>query len=129
MKSHLVVGEINFEFLVVRPFSHPAMDSALGRTFSKSTRVIGHRGSGANNSNSGLFRRSHIKENTILSFVTAGTLGMWPVIFFLIFFFPSSFSLSRVVSLYPRPYHSLLLLSFSLCVPPPLPSSLSIAEL
>lgn len=38
---------VSFEFLVIRPFIHDNMKSVLGRCFSKSTKLIGHRGAGA----------------------------------------------------------------------------------
>lgn len=38
--------------------------------------VIGHRGGGAEaSSKTGKYHRSHIRENTLLSFVTAASLG------------------------------------------------------
>jgi glycerophosphodiester phosphodiesterase len=70
------VGEISVEYVLLRPFPHPIVNSALGKTFALSTRVIGHRGAGAEqNAFSGLYRRSHISENTVLSFVAAAALG------------------------------------------------------
>jgi glycerophosphodiester phosphodiesterase len=77
MNSSLVpIGEICFEYLIILPFSHPNMSQALKHTFWKATTVIGHRGGGAEvNSKTGKYRRTHIKENTILSFRTAASLG------------------------------------------------------
>ncbi|XXQ38780.1 GP-PDE domain-containing protein [Plasmodiophora brassicae] len=72
------VGECSFEFLVIRPFIHDNMKSVLGRCFSKSTKLIGHRGAGATKYYSKQVqapRRLKTQENTILSFVTAATLG------------------------------------------------------
>eukprot|EP01113_Clastostelium_recurvatum_P033762 TRINITY_DN4500_c0_g1_i6.p1 TRINITY_DN4500_c0_g1~~TRINITY_DN4500_c0_g1_i6.p1 ORF type:complete len:1678 (-),score=371.58 TRINITY_DN4500_c0_g1_i6:18-4637(-) len=93
-----VIGELVFQYVVVKPFVHKNL--TLGSTYWKTTLLIGHRGagkdrilravvqfdlillfffpSGAENAqryNSGAFRRSHVKENTVLSFVTAASLG------------------------------------------------------
>lgn len=70
------IGEISFQYLIVKPFSHPNMSKVLKYTFWKSIAVIGHRGGGAEQySKIGKYRRSHIRENTILSFITAASLG------------------------------------------------------
>jgi len=75
-KSHEVVGDLSFEYILITPFQHRYINRALGRTYSKSIRVIGHRGAGSDSSaQTGAFRRSHIAENTILSFVTASASG------------------------------------------------------
>lgn len=69
-------GEIKFRYLVAVPFSHPNMSKSLKDTYWKSTVLIGHRGGGADSSSkSGKYHRTHIQENTILSFVTAASLG------------------------------------------------------
>lgn len=52
----------------------------MDRPFWKQTKVVGHRGAGANNAAdvadpAGLRRRTHVTENTLLSFVTAASLG------------------------------------------------------
>ncbi|EGG20050.1 hypothetical protein DFA_07167 [Cavenderia fasciculata] len=70
------IGELTFFPLVVSPFHHPRISDVLSNVFWKSTLLIGHRGGGAENARAvGRYRRTHIKENTILSFVTAASLG------------------------------------------------------
>jgi glycerophosphodiester phosphodiesterase len=62
----------------VKPFSHPNSSKSLKHTYWRSTAVIGHRGGGADKhtmDKTGKFHRTHITENTILSFVTAASLG------------------------------------------------------
>eukprot|EP01112_Ceratiomyxa_fruticulosa_P013024 TRINITY_DN3639_c0_g1_i1.p1 TRINITY_DN3639_c0_g1~~TRINITY_DN3639_c0_g1_i1.p1 ORF type:complete len:1340 (-),score=321.57 TRINITY_DN3639_c0_g1_i1:88-4107(-) len=74
--SQKVIGEITFQYVTLKPFLHKNI--SLGSTYWKTTLLIGHRGSGAENAQryqSGSFRRSHVKENTILSFITASSLG------------------------------------------------------
>ncbi|KAI9894892.1 MAG: Glycerophosphocholine phosphodiesterase [Vezdaea aestivalis] len=70
-----VIGTVNFNFLVITPFSHPNMRISEQRTYWKSlssTMVIGHRGLGKNI----LARKSlQLGENTIQSFVAAANLG------------------------------------------------------
>ncbi|KYQ90095.1 hypothetical protein DLAC_08680 [Tieghemostelium lacteum] len=74
--SFVTVGELTFFPLVILPFTHPKVSDVLSKTYWKSTLLIGHRGGGAENSRSvGKYKRTHIKENTILSFVTAASLG------------------------------------------------------
>eukprot|EP01133_Synstelium_polycarpum_P004303 gene4303-5026_t len=70
------IGEVTFFPLVVSPFTHARIADVLSSTYWKSTLLIGHRGGGAENARSvGKYKRTHIKENTILSFVTAASLG------------------------------------------------------
>jgi glycerophosphodiester phosphodiesterase len=70
------VGELSFNFIVVTPFAHPNLSKALEKTFWKATMVIGHRGGGADAAAKiGRVHRSHVQENTLLSFVTASSLG------------------------------------------------------
>ncbi|KAL0084112.1 hypothetical protein F4703DRAFT_1612562 [Phycomyces blakesleeanus] len=66
-------GSLGFEYFVVTPFSHPKMTVGDRYTYYKSvdTKVIGHRGSGMNRKGS----RLQVGENTVLSFVTAASLG------------------------------------------------------
>ncbi|KAI7861536.1 Glycerophosphoryl diester phosphodiesterase family-domain-containing protein [Spinellus fusiger] len=66
-------GSIGVEYFVVTPFSHPKMTVGDRYTYYKSldTKIIGHRGSGMNRKGS----RLQVGENTVLSFVTAASLG------------------------------------------------------
>ncbi|KAL8831834.1 MAG: hypothetical protein Q9170_005130 [Blastenia crenularia] len=70
-----VIGSVNFNFLIIRPFSHPNMTITENQTYWKSlssTMVIGHRGLGKNVA----ARRSlQLGENTIQSFIAAANLG------------------------------------------------------
>ncbi|KAF1810351.1 GDPD-domain-containing protein [Eremomyces bilateralis CBS 781.70] len=70
-----VIGQVNFNFLVVTPFSHPNMSITEGHTYWKTLTapmVIGHRGLGKNIA----ARKSlQLGENTIESFVAAANLG------------------------------------------------------
>jgi glycerophosphodiester phosphodiesterase len=67
-----VIGRVNFNFLVITPFSHPNMSISETQTFWKSPVVIGHRGLGKNvRSNKSL----QLGENTIPSFIAAAKLG------------------------------------------------------
>ncbi|KAI8067171.1 Glycerophosphoryl diester phosphodiesterase family-domain-containing protein [Gongronella butleri] len=67
------VGSLGFEYLVITPFQHPRMTVGDRYTYYKSldTKVIGHRGSGMNRKGS----RLQVGENTVLSFITAASLG------------------------------------------------------
>lgn len=75
------VGTLTLRYLVVRPWSPPRVDLEVQRPYWKRTRVWGRRGSGADNaivtmqSPTHRYRRTHIAENTLLSFVTAASLG------------------------------------------------------
>lgn len=71
-----VIGTVNFNFLVITPFSHPNMEITSQQTYWKklaaSTMVIGHRGLGKNiPSNLSL----QLGENTVPSFIAAANLG------------------------------------------------------
>lgn len=70
-----ILGNINFEYLCVKPFSHEAMNITRSDTYWKqlvSTRVIGHRGLGKNfNTRKSL----QLGENTVESFIAAASLG------------------------------------------------------
>ncbi|KAL0470746.1 glycerophosphocholine phosphodiesterase [Neurospora intermedia] len=70
-----VIGTVNFNFLVITPFSHPKMEVTSQQTYWKkldSTMVIGHRGLGKNVvANKSL----QLGENTIPSFIAAANLG------------------------------------------------------
>ncbi|KAI8384161.1 Glycerophosphoryl diester phosphodiesterase family-domain-containing protein [Blakeslea trispora] len=67
------IGSLGFEFLVITPFQHKNLRVGDRYTYYKSvdTQVIGHRGSGMNKKGSKL----QVGENTVLSFVTAASLG------------------------------------------------------
>jgi glycerophosphodiester phosphodiesterase len=70
-----VIGCVNFNFLIITPFSHPNMGITAKQTYWKelsSTMVIGHRGLGKNvTSNKSL----QLGENTLQSFIAAANLG------------------------------------------------------
>ena len=70
-----VIGSVQFNFLIITPFSHPNMGISEDQTYWKrmaSTMVIGHRGLGKNIAG----RRSlQLGENTIQSFIAAASLG------------------------------------------------------
>lgn len=70
-----VIGTVNFNFLIITPFSHPNMSITTKQTYWKevaSTMVIGHRGLGKNaTSNKSL----QLGENTLQSFIAAANLG------------------------------------------------------
>ena len=70
-----VIGSVNFNFLIVTPFSHPKMAITEDLTYWKSmssTMVIGHRGLGKNSAARGPLQ---LGENTIQSFIAAANLG------------------------------------------------------
>ncbi|KAI8634486.1 glycerophosphodiester phosphodiesterase GDE1 [Xylariaceae sp. FL1651] len=76
MGSNLeVVGAVNFNFLVITPFTHPNMEINSQQTYWKKlapTMLIGHRGLGKNF----LANKSlQLGENTISSFIAAANLG------------------------------------------------------
>ncbi|KAF4630518.1 hypothetical protein G7Y89_g7618 [Cudoniella acicularis] len=70
-----VIGCVNFNFLVITPFSHPNMGVTAKQTYWKeisSTMVIGHRGLGKNVTSN---RSLQLGENTLQSFIAASNLG------------------------------------------------------
>jgi glycerophosphodiester phosphodiesterase len=67
-----VIGCVNFNFLVITPFSHPNMSISETQTFWKSPVVIGHRGLGKNIRTA---KSLQLGENTIPSFIAAANLG------------------------------------------------------
>ncbi|KAF9179517.1 Glycerophosphocholine phosphodiesterase [Haplosporangium sp. Z 11] len=71
--SMAIIGRVRVEFTVVRPFKHENLKVGSKHTYWKSltTTVIGHRGLGMNRKVSNL----QVGENTLLSFVTAASLG------------------------------------------------------
>lgn len=70
------IGTVTFEYIVVNPFVHRNLKVGVRDTYWKSveTTVIGHRGSGANRVVQGM-ANLQLGENTVLSFVTAASLG------------------------------------------------------
>jgi glycerophosphodiester phosphodiesterase len=70
-----VIGVVNFNFLIIHPFSHPNMAITEQHTYWKKMagpQIIGHRGLGKNMAG----RRSlQLGENTIQSFIAAANLG------------------------------------------------------
>jgi glycerophosphodiester phosphodiesterase len=70
-----VIGTVNFNFLVITPFSHPNMEITSDQTYWRkmsSTMVIGHRGLGKN---VGSTKSLQLGENTVPSFIAAANLG------------------------------------------------------
>jgi glycerophosphodiester phosphodiesterase len=67
-----VIGRIVFEFLVIKPFKHNNLAVGSKHTYWTSTKVIGHRGSGMNRAET---PNLQIGENTLISFITAASLG------------------------------------------------------
>ncbi|TVY64324.1 Glycerophosphodiester phosphodiesterase GDE1 [Lachnellula suecica] len=70
-----VIGNVNFNFLIITPFSHPNMEITTKQTYWKevsNTMVIGHRGLGKNVSTN---RSLQLGENTLQSFIAAANLG------------------------------------------------------
>ncbi|KAG9245096.1 Glycerophosphoryl diester phosphodiesterase family-domain-containing protein [Calycina marina] len=70
-----IMGSINFNFLIITPFSHPNMGITTKHTYWKevsSTMVIGHRGLGKNSSSK---KSLQLGENTLQSFIAAANLG------------------------------------------------------
>ncbi|KAG2220854.1 hypothetical protein INT45_010916 [Circinella minor] len=67
------IGSLGFEYFVVTPFTHPKMTVGDRYMYYKSldTKIIGHRGSGMNKRAA----RLQVGENTVLSFITAASLG------------------------------------------------------
>ncbi|KAI1340013.1 glycerophosphodiester phosphodiesterase GDE1 [Xylariaceae sp. FL0016] len=70
-----VIGSVNFNFLVITPFTHPNMEVNSQQTYWRklsSTMVFGHRGLGKNF----LANKSlQLGENTVSSFIAAANLG------------------------------------------------------
>lgn len=70
-----IIGSVNFNFLIIKPFSHPNMAITTEHTYWKklaSTMVIGHRGLGKNTASQ---KSLQLGENTIQSFIAAANLG------------------------------------------------------
>ena len=69
------IGTVNFNFLIITPFSHPDLGVGAKQTYWKelsSTMVIGHRGLGKNLTTN---KSLQLGENTIQSFIAAANLG------------------------------------------------------
>lgn len=78
MTAPVPIGEVHCEYVVITPFVHPK--STLERTWRKfwtkrECLDIGHRGKGRSFASVEGQRRSIIKENTVVSFTTAGLAG------------------------------------------------------
>ncbi|KAI2610668.1 glycerophosphodiester phosphodiesterase GDE1 [Hypoxylon fragiforme] len=70
-----VIGAVNFNFLIITPFSHPKMEVNSQQTYWRkmsSTMVFGHRGLGKNFLDS---KSLQLGENTVSSFIAAANLG------------------------------------------------------
>ncbi|KAI0843943.1 glycerophosphodiester phosphodiesterase GDE1 [Daldinia vernicosa] len=70
-----VIGAVNFNFLIITPFSHPNMEINSHQTYWKklsSTMVFGHRGLGKNFLEN---KSLQLGENTVSSFIAAANLG------------------------------------------------------
>ncbi|KAI2632696.1 glycerophosphodiester phosphodiesterase GDE1 [Hypomontagnella submonticulosa] len=70
-----VIGAVNFNFLIITPFSHPNMEINSQQTYWKklsSTMVFGHRGLGKNFPGN---KSLQLGENTVSSFIAAANLG------------------------------------------------------
>jgi glycerophosphodiester phosphodiesterase len=70
-----VIGCVNFNFLIITPFSHPNMGITSKQTYWRemsSTMVIGHRGLGKNVASN---KSLQLGENTLQSFIAAANLG------------------------------------------------------
>ncbi|KAI0133424.1 glycerophosphodiester phosphodiesterase GDE1 [Hypoxylon sp. NC0597] len=70
-----VIGAVNFNFLIITPFSHPKMEVNSQQTYWKklsSTMVFGHRGLGKNFLEN---KSLQLGENTVSSFIAAANLG------------------------------------------------------
>ncbi|KAI9055724.1 hypothetical protein LZ554_000665 [Drepanopeziza brunnea f. sp. 'monogermtubi'] len=70
-----VIGTVNFNFLIIKPFFHPNMSITTKHTYWKevaSTMIIGHRGLGKNVTSN---RSLQLGENTLQSFIAATNLG------------------------------------------------------
>ncbi|KAL5393337.1 hypothetical protein DPSP01_000160 [Paraphaeosphaeria sporulosa] len=70
-----VIGSVNFNFIIITPFSHPNLSITEQHTYWKtveSTMVIGHRGLGKNTNTRDSLQ---LGENTISSFIAAANLG------------------------------------------------------
>ncbi|CAI2163526.1 15600_t:CDS:10 [Funneliformis geosporum] len=69
-----VIGRVIFEFLIVKPFKNENLAVGNKHTYRRSftTKVIGHRGFGMNRAGT---PNLQIGENTLISFITAASLG------------------------------------------------------
>ena len=74
------VATVSFSYLVITPFTHPnaVVDQRAYWVTKTATPLIGHRGAGAHKAAyvaSEAKHRTHVQENTLLSFATAASLG------------------------------------------------------
>ncbi|RIA99322.1 Glycerophosphoryl diester phosphodiesterase family-domain-containing protein [Glomus cerebriforme] len=67
-----VIGRVVFEFLIVKPFRHKNLAVGGRHTYWTTIKVIGHRGFGMNRVGT---LNLQIGENTLISFITAASLG------------------------------------------------------
>ncbi|KAI1374854.1 glycerophosphodiester phosphodiesterase GDE1 [Hypoxylon crocopeplum] len=70
-----IIGAVNFNFLIITPFSHSKMEVNSQQTYWKklsSTMVFGHRGLGKNFLEN---KSLQLGENTVSSFIAAANLG------------------------------------------------------
>jgi ankyrin repeat protein len=76
-QDNTIVGKVYFEVVVVRAYQHPKLSIDARKTYWKSvsTKIIGHRGLGANRPTTEANKRLQLSENTLLSFITAANLG------------------------------------------------------
>ena len=72
-----VIGSLTFHYSIITPFTHATLQLCTRKSFPAKPTLVGHRGSGAEGSRTQIAGspRSHIKENTLLSFEKAGALG------------------------------------------------------
>lgn len=72
-----VIGALTFHYSIITPFTHATLQSCTRKSFPAKPTLVGHRGSGAEGSRTQIAGspRSHIRENTLLSFEKAGTSG------------------------------------------------------
>lgn len=77
--SFTVVGSVSFDFIVAKPFKHSLNVRSKNKWTQETNlpKLVGHRGSGMNGNNgkNGKARQLQLGENTLLSFITAGSLG------------------------------------------------------
>ena len=76
-KNFECVGSLKFDYVICKPFSNSNFLPGSKRTYWKSveTKVIGHRGLGSNKHHNPAGYSLQLGENTVLSFVTAASLG------------------------------------------------------
>lgn len=110
--SRDVIGEITFQYLLVTPFTHPQLLTAPATSCMpppKGPLLIGHRGSGSEKSRKNVDGniRSHIRENTVLSFNSAASSGAQFV----------EFDVHLTSDLVPVIYHDFVIASSGITTP------------